>query len=381
MPNVIDITESAPVKVKKSDKLKRWIRSHRFLVGGFGALLLLAAAGLSYVFLLPHDTNSGPTVASTPTPTPTPEPKDQANPLNGVMYTATEAKVWSDLRPMAMMVENHVESRPQSGLTQADLIYEAMAEGGITRFMAVYLAGMPNKIGPVRSARMHFVDWANEWDGIYVHWGGSAEAQAYLRSRSRPKNLDQFQNAGAFYRDTSTGKSLEHTGYTSISQLRSVAQKNGWEQGTAAQQWKFKEGVELAARPASQTVTLGFLGTAGYQASFAYQPQTNDYVRSTGGTKHLDAEGKQLTPKVIVLQFQTVAGYTDSAGHAAVRVTTTGTGRAVIIQDGIATEGTWSKPNQQARTQLLDDANQDIPLNRGQIWLISVPTGSPATYL
>jgi hypothetical protein len=247
--------------------------------------------------------------------------------------------------------------------------------------MAVYLTGNPSKIGPVRSARKHFIEWAAEYDGVYAHWGGSAEALSLLQTINRPKNLDEFIFSSAFYRDYSAGKALEHTGYTSMDRLRTVTQSKQWEAATTFHTWPFKDDADPATRPQSQTVSLGFLGTRGYDAQFTYRPDTNDYIRFTGGAPHMDAlTNQQLTAKTIVLQFQQVQNYTDSNGHAAVHVTTIGTGKAVVIEDGTATEGTWTKPSTNERTIFTDASNKEIPFDRGKIWIISVPIGSSVSY-
>src|SRR3989338_6720523 len=105
------------------------------------------------------------------------EPRDISNPLNGVLYKQSEAKLWQNRLPLAVMVENLVDIRPQSGLSRADIVYEALVEGGITRFMAVYTLTEPIvKIGPIRSARTYYVDWAEEYGGVFAYVGGSPEA-------------------------------------------------------------------------------------------------------------------------------------------------------------------------------------------------------------
>jgi hypothetical protein len=351
-----------------------------FIIG----LILIGTAGvLAWAYYQP-DSETISSHPDTAKPTPTPEPKDHPNPLNGVLYTASEAAAFDSLRPVAVMVENHVLARPQAGLNQADILYEAMAEGGITRFMAVYLANQPEKVGPVRSARLHFINWAAEYDAGYAHWGGSAEALSYLSSHIRPRNLDEFMYASAFWRDNSSGKPLEHTGYTSLPNLREVLSGHGWEAATTFTSWMFKDetkdDVVQAPPPTEQTVKLAFLGTTGYAAEFDYRSATNDYARKTGGIPHLDADGQQLTTKTIVLLYQSVRSYTDDNGHAAVDVTVTGTGKAVVIQDGGATVGSWSKPDTNSRTVLTDASGQNIALDRGKIWVVSVPTGSTVSY-
>lgn len=356
-----------------------WTRRSRLIGGSIGVALIVIAGGLLWIGYTPKSEVANKP-APTPTPAPTPEPKDHADPLNGVLYTASDYAKFANLRPVAVMVENHVLARPQSGLQEADAIYEAMAEGGITRFMALYLAGQPDKIGPVRSARLHFVNWAAEYNATYAHWGGSAEALNYVQNHSQPKNLDEFAFGGAFWRDYSGGKPLEHTGYTSIPKLRQVSAAQGWEAAPSFTPWTFKDDAPASEHPAAQKVTLAFLGTAGYNAEFDYQPETNDYLRFTGNLPHKDASGVQLTAKTIVLMYQKVTNYTDVNGHPAVRVDVTGTGQAVVIEDGVAHPGTWSKSSINERTTLTDAAGNPLALDRGKLWVVSVPLGSPVTY-
>jgi hypothetical protein len=356
-------------------------RRKRLIMGSVGVLLIALSVVLAWLWWRPA---AKPVAivqpAPTATPTPTPVPKDHPDPLNGVLYTADEAAAWANRRPLAVMVENHVLARPQSGLQSAEVLYEAMAEGGITRFMALYLAGQSEKIGPVRSARLHFVSWAAEYDAAYAHWGGSAEALSYLRSHSRPLNIDEFSFAKAFWRDYSGGKPLEHTGYSAVSRLRQVIDQLHQEKATDFTAWTFKDEAAETERPASQTVRLGFLGTAGYAAEFDYRPATNDYVRLTGGKPHVDADGQQLLTKSIVLLYQRVRPYTDTSGHAAVDVQTVGSGQAVVIEDGQAAEGQWHKDSINSRTVISDAAGQPLALDRGKIWVISVPVGSSVSY-
>ncbi len=371
-------------QAKQKSKPPAWRRilatkRNRIILGSVGVVCIGMAISLAW-FLLNNQPQTVSNIATSPTPTPTPTniPKDTPNPLNGVLYTANQAAKFLDKQPIAVMVENHVQARPQSGLQAAEVIYEAMAEGGITRFMALYLANSPDKIGPVRSARLHFVNWAAEYNAAYGHWGGSNEALAYLRSHTQPRDIDQFLYSNAFWRDYSGGKPLEHTGYTSVSKIRSVLSAKNWQQPIDIDSWTFKDD---APTESSQVLSLNFLGTRGYAAQFTYRPETNDYSRVTGGSPHIDAStNTQLTAKTIVLLWQKVTNYTDSNGHPAVTVNNIGSGQAAIIQDGTAQTGLWSKASTNSRTTLTDASGHPLPLNRGKLWVISVPIGSSVTY-
>src|SRR5690606_7113590 len=125
-----------------------------------------------------------------------------------------------------------------------------------TRFMALYQASSPEKITPVRSARLHFVDWAAEYDAAYAHWGGSNEALQFLRSNNRPKDLDQFIFGGAFFRDPSTGRSLEHTGATPRNLLRQVMQIQGEINRVDFTSRKFQDDAADEVRSDSHAVSL-----------------------------------------------------------------------------------------------------------------------------
>ncbi len=103
-------------------------------------------------------------------------PKTEMCPINGKLYTMQEKTTWETRRPLAIMIENHAEARPQSGLSLADIVYEAVAEGGVSRFMGIFYCGIAAgnvNIAPVRSARTYFLPWVLEYDALYNHVGGA----------------------------------------------------------------------------------------------------------------------------------------------------------------------------------------------------------------
>src|SRR3989344_1632572 len=149
----------------------------------FAALALyLVSSGLSYaVFTI---VGAQPAqVALVPDPSGAPGkfvidpsiPRTEKCPLNGKLFTKQERDAWEKVRPIAVMIENHPEARPQSGLSFADVVYEAVAEGGITRFMGVFYCQDAGIVGPVRSARTYYLDFISEYGiyPLYVHWGGA----------------------------------------------------------------------------------------------------------------------------------------------------------------------------------------------------------------
>src|SRR5437899_1393602 len=165
------IFEDDPAPRKKEPNPGGWMRRHRkwLIIGLTSVLLLVGAAALTWFLLQPKPKTK--TVTHTPNPTPTPVPK-KASPLTGVLVDPPLA----DLTPTSVIIENHPDARPQSGLAQAGVVYEANAEGGITRFQAFYLENRPPVVGPVRSLRTYFVDWGLEFDAPVAHAGGNADA-------------------------------------------------------------------------------------------------------------------------------------------------------------------------------------------------------------
>ena len=155
--------------------------------------LYIFSTGVSFaffnVFLAPSSTQSttagGPDTSTETTKESkfkplldTSGPKTEVCPLNNLKYTEEERKAWEERRPLLVMVENHEEARPQSGLSSADIVYETVAEGGITRFMGIYYCDAQSHeiiVGPVRSARTYFLDWASEYGNnpLYAHVGGA----------------------------------------------------------------------------------------------------------------------------------------------------------------------------------------------------------------
>lgn len=320
------------------------------------------------------------------------EPKTEECPLNGRMHTKKAKDVWQKKRPLTVMVENHTEARPQSGLSSADVVYEAVAEGGITRFMAIYLCNLPDvQVGPVRSARTYYLDWLGEYDGLYVHVGGAntpgpADALSQI-IRYDVKDLNQFSiGFPVFWRDyqrVGHPVATEHTMYSTIEKLWEVGAKRGW---TAVDEknvrwdknfitWEFKDD---GADGTVNNITVNFWESQpNYRVEWNYDTTTNTYKRKNG-EPHMDLNNnQQLTAKVVIVQFQKESNANDGyPGNVHLLYKTTGSGQALIFQDGNVVEGKWVKATRTTRTKFVDSKNREIELNRGEIWIQTVPEGS-----
>ncbi len=378
-----------------------------FLIGGL--ILYLVSTGVSYAafrFLV------GPIVPGLISPLPLEEarsrvdltaPKTETCPLNSKMFTKGERQIWEGRRPLTVMVENHAEARPQSGLSKVDVVYEAVAEGGITRLLAVYYCGAAAEdfiIGPVRSARTYYLDFASEYGDypLYAHVGGAnqpgpSNALGQISDYgwlAKGNDMNQFSlGFPTFWRDYERlGRPVatEHTMYTTADKLYEIAHQRGldakddegnkWDEDWRS--WKFKD--DASGKGNVDNIKFNFWsGYQEYEVNWQYNQENNQYLRFTGGQTHKDFNNdEQLSAKVVVVQFMREKGPINDLKH--LLYTTTGTGKAIVFQDGQATQATWSKAKRQERTIFEDSKGKEIEFNRGPIWIEIVPAGKQVSY-
>lgn len=325
--------------------------------------------------------------------------KTEPCPLNGTLYSKQQKDWWEKHRPVGIMIENHEEARPQSGLSSADVLYEAVAEGGITRFLAIYYCNSAEEVGPIRSARTYFLDFVSEYGSspLYVHVGGAnqdgpADALSQIEDYGWVglNDMNQFSiGFPTFWRDYDRlghPVSTEHTMYSTTEKLLqfavtkrklAVEDEDGvsWIKGFIP--YSFKEDAPVAERPAAQKIHLEFWTIApGYAIDWIYEPTSNIYKRNNGGVAHTDLNNKkQLTAKNIVVlkMIETNAndGYENNQ-HLLYR--TKGVGRAHIFMDGKETVATWRKDSRTARTLLFDNTGLPIKFDKGTVWFEILPT-------
>jgi len=324
-------------------------------------------------------------------------PKTEACPLNGEKYSKPQREWWEQHRPLGIMIENHTESRPQSGLSHADVIYEAVAEGGITRFLAIFHCREDDLIGPVRSARTYFLDWVSEYGDfpLYAHVGGAntpgpanALGQIGDYGWNMYNDLSQFNLSYPTFirieRPNGRDVATEHTMFSSTEELWKVAEireltsvnkdGNSWDEEFV--KYSFKDDAISSERPATQKIHLEFWEDySEYAIDWIYDKTTNLYKRENGGSPHLDRNtDKQLTAKNVVVLFMQEGrandGYENNV-HLLYR--TKGTGQALIFTDGKEIKGTWSKDSRTDRTLLFDSSGSPIEFNRGVIWFEILP--------
>ncbi|OGH30850.1 MAG: hypothetical protein A3J69_02450 [Candidatus Levybacteria bacterium RIFCSPHIGHO2_02_FULL_42_12] len=324
-------------------------------------------------------------------------PKTESCPLNGALYSKDQRKWWETHRPLGVMIENHKGARPQSGIWGADVVYEAVAEGGITRFLAMYHCQDAGQIGPVRSARTYFLDFISEYSEfpLYAHVGGAntsgpADALSHIADYewSGYNDLNQFSiGFPTFWRDYNRlGRptDTEHTMYSTVKKLWDFAKTRGltnvdkdntsWDESFTP--YSFKDDIKVSS-PQAQIIRLAFWeNNDPYDVEWTYSAQTNAYERSHGGSPHVDKNNnKRIIAKNVVVLFMKERSANDGyEGNVHLLYTTKGTGSAIVFIDGDRIDATWRKEGRRGRTLLFTKQGKPIALNRGIIWFEILPT-------
>ena len=362
-------------RAERADKMSDWRQKlalhwppgrKEAIVAGVLLLLVLIGVG-SYFMWFKDDTKPVATVKKAkPAP---PKPTTVASNLTGL-----QVKPEINQRPVTgVMIENSVPARPQSGLIEAGVVFEAVAEAGITRFLALYQDNQPTDIGPVRSARPYFVQWNLAFDAGYAHVGGSPDALAMIKSTGT-RDLDQFANAGSYRRISS--RAAPHNMYTSMQALNQLEASKGYNTSTY-KGFVRKPSATPSPQPNAKSINLTISG-ATFNVHYDYVPGANTYNRVLGGAPHVDAaSGQQISPNVVVALFVPF-GLAADRYHSNYAVV--GSGSALVFQDGMVYAGNWSKPTDKDQITFTDPAGKPLKLNPGQTWLTAVTDPSKVQY-
>ncbi len=293
--------------------------------------------------------------------------------LDGVMVPADQTNPVI----LAAMVENIKESRPPSGLDKASVVYEALAEGGITRFMALIPVGTDFKeLGPIRSARPYYISWAEEYHPLYLHVGGSPQALSYLKTgHPNVYDFNQFYHAPNFIRDKQ--RHAPHNLYTS-SFLMSDAVNRVKPETPTFTPWTFKDETPLEQRPATVTDLVIDFSSFTYRVKYVYDRVNNRYTRYVADQPHVTRDGTQLYADNVVVEFMKTGLIKGEKERLDLQ--TVGTGKMLMFRDGTTTEGTWKKDSATGRTQFLDASGNVLALNPGVTWIEALPLDRKVTY-
>lgn len=398
-------------------KFEKMLESKNFMLflGFLGLYLVTTGVSLAgFTFLFKTDIDLGKQTDSSGRPSriDLSKPKTEECPINGAYFTKEERQNWETKRPIVVMVENSVDARPQSGLSKADVVYEAVAEGGITRFMPVFYCNTASeevKVAPVRSVRIYFLSYAMEYGlkPIFMHVGGANDyagsgdtvkevrALEYLESigwrTPRGNDFDTTYDSAypVFWRNYERlGRPVatEHTMMASLDAAYEQAKKRGLEfkdkdgkpWNSTFESWKFVDGKPKSSNNTEISFSY-WSNKPDFDVTWKYNKENNKYLRFTAGAPHMDFENNtQLSAENVVVLFAKEKGPVDRNMH--MMYTVTGKGEAIVFQNGVEIKANWSKLSSSDRLKLTDAKGQEIPFVRGQIWFQVVPSGNAVNY-
>lgn len=343
-------------------RLREWARKHTVIVYLLvGGSVIIVASTVALVLFYQQPTPA-PIATARPAPKPKPKPIVYYSHLTGEQVP-DEAAITAPVT--AIMIENSPDARPQSGLKSAGVVYEAIAEGGITRFLTLFQTAKPSLVGPVRSLRMYYVDWLAPYNPSIAHVGGSLNALNEVRNGNY-RDIDQFFNGGSYWR--ATDRYAPHNVYTSFEKLDALNASKGYTKSDFTS-FPRTDGAS-SETPNATNVSINF-SSALYNTAYTYDKTTNTYARSLAGEPHLDREAGQISPSVVVaLRVNMTLVMEDGYRE---QIETSGSGEATIFQNGTATPATWHKTDRSSPLTLTDQEGKEIPLVRGQTWIAAVP--------
>jgi len=390
---IVNIEESAKEEVKGDNSSKK-----KVIAAGAVAMIILLGIVAFYYFgiykLKPKDPSDVLSFTTDYIPSLTPlkvfdvglpsleepeEPRTEESPLNGLLFTKKEMDEMKTRRPVAVIINNHVQARPQSGLSSADIVFETNAESGITRYLAIFWSNAPQKVGSIRSLRQYYLEWLSEYDPILIH-DGCAETDNALTNACGNIYLYGTKDIATYgsWRLNDGIRFAPHNEYSSVTNAWEYAKKMNWNSFPSISGWQFKKDADLASRGQRTLVKLVFhkeINNNGlYDVTWTYDRPTNSYFRKVGNKIDIDQENNtQVSAKNVVIQQVQMSLAGDDHGRLIVK--TIGEGDAVILQDGKIINGTWKKASRLDRTKYYDSEGKQISFNRGKVWIEAIGKG------
>ncbi len=330
----------------------------------------------------PSDSASAaPTDTASPSPTPSPTSNLVPDPLDGVMVPPA----YATRHVVAVMVDDQMDARPQSGLSFASQVWQAPAEGGIPRYLALFSEGNPPAVGPIRSSRLYFISWAAEWNAVYAHVGGSPQALALLRSsQGKGKvvwNADEFVYGPKYMWRVKT-RFAPHNVYSDGPHLRGLVKAvHAPTTVNYKAHWQFAPDPPTAQLPVGGSIVVPY---GQNKITYSYQRSTNSYPRT------VSVEGRQydvgpktkvrISPKNVVVIYMRFGPLNDGSNHGRLEAQFTGSGKALVFTNGKVVKATWKKKSITAPTYLYGPDGKQVTLTVGQTFVQVVQTGTVITY-
>lgn len=271
-------------------------------------------------------------------------------------------------RPIAVMLDNYYKARPQAGLSEADIVYEILAEGNITRYLAIFHTGEPKIIGPVRSARPYFISKALEYNPLYVHVGGSQQALIDVRDL-KMADIDALSSGkNVFWRQKH--KPIPNNMYTDMEAILREAKRKGYTLTSNLTSFNFNTNDTLIN--GDDLISIKFPYKDNYASQFKYDNETKQYLRFINNVPHKDETTNiHLSAKNIIVQFADNK-ILDSEGRLEIDII--GEGKGYYITNGKLMDIIWKKENRRSQTRIFDVNGSEISLNPGITWFQIVPS-------
>ncbi len=308
-----------------------------------------------------------------PGPSPEAEPvfeKGVICPLGGEMVEESELYP----RPVAVMLDNHPAARPQAGWEQADVVYEVLAEGNITRYLALFMHGSDQLVGPVRSARTYFLDISMEYNAVYLHAGGSPGAWDDITKLKIPSFNAMNLGAPLYWREKH--RKEPHNIYTALHRIQASAEARGYNRVEGVQVHSFNEKDEGIKGEKADRVSIAY--PQKYNVHYEFSPEEGVYLRYVAGKPHVDENNNdyQVRVKNIIIQ-EAIHRVVDDEGRRDIDLV--GSGEGIYITKGYYIPITWSKKDRRSPTHYYFKDKREIKLNPGKTWIQIVPRGSKTT--
>lgn len=294
---------------------------------------------------------------------PTDKDKDNKDNKDNVKKSVLTGLPYSgEYNPVLVIIENTPAARPQSGLINAEIVYEIMTEARITRFMAVFNDKEIKVAGPVRSLRHYYLDLVKEWNTLIAHYGASRFARDEYNRDSSIKRADGMVRTKSFWRDSS--RKAPHNAYVNVEELRNEIKTKPNKFSN-----KFDEGYEYTGQKYS-SVTLSYNSFT--VNKYVYDSKLGTHLRYINDNPHTDREsGNQIKVKNVIVQYAKHSSMNTKEGHIDVELT--GSGKAQYFINGTTFTGTWKKESKTSPTLFYDENNKQITLQPGNTWIQVVP--------
>lgn len=272
-------------------------------------------------------------------------------------------------RAIAVMINNHTSARPHSNLQQADMIYELLAEGDITRFLAIYHSKQPDTIGPIRSARDYYIELAKGYNSIYVAHGYSPDAYNLIQKKYIDSMNGMQYDGTLFYR--SNDRKAPHNSYTSYDNIIEGSNQKKYDTTTNPPSLSFltEENIQSLQGNNINNVSIQFYNGSPYNSDYIYDNELQKYRRYSNNVQTVDSNTKEELLVDNLFIVETKHEIIDSEGRRQIDLTSGG--KAYLFQKGFMQEIEWMNRDGQIIPSL---NNKEIGLVQGQTWITFVPT-------